>query len=222
MSMKVQSKKQFKHLAIICQSPPRFNSNQLEMFARKTVKGTVREYIDRLQPYHSLVTVDQGAGLWSTAQCYHMGIPYTVVNPYHEHITNQKDKGHKARCYMNRAIQTINLDVQKSAYEILQVYATYNELLDINPKFKKHTQKIIQRRTPFLVRNKWMIDQADIILVIFCSHKMKVSEWTRNYCKHIKKRIECVCIENTLKDYAQKVMKKSTSVEPWEEDDIPF
>ena len=150
-------------------------STFLPTVTQKTIKSFIKEQttnylLNQKGITYCLTTVDNTSGLWMTSICHKLHIPYIIVLPAYsieDDISNLKmpksitplssHKFRKQNYYINKAIQFIETTIPSES--------TTNQLRsDYIPSDKQ----CCWLGLPFIIRNKWMIDNSDTCMYMAC------------------------------------------------------
>lgn len=198
-------------LSLIGYNPGLPWENSIRRIAKRVTKSKTKAVLESLRVSLCLTTVDEGCGLWMTAVCYEMGIPFIVINPWHDHISTQKGKGHKARVYMNRARSVIQLKKRYNDPDITKIYLDLSSIGKIAPIDETKTHKFL----PFLYRNNWMIERSDNSFLVY-TRSGTIYNWTLSKMSDNHPDSMHVDISSYILQEEHKIMMKKTI------DEIPF
>jgi len=206
-------------VAIIGCRSPSYN-NQTRRMVRHASKSWIytRPIVNKAT--HCLVTVDPLVGLWTTAACQKMRLPYTVVKPFDNYQSIIESTSNKyiqqARYYCNRAAKTILLEENLTSEDVSDIWKNFTELMGWKYKVRHKVDKIIDRHLHILHRNKWMIDRADHVIILCNMQYTTVAYWTAQYAMSKEISSEVIEIDPMIQKW------RDQGALPDDFDDVPF
>lgn len=155
---------------------------QTHRSVRRYMKNQTKKEVEKFLKSHSevtycLTTVDDTVGLWMTAACHKMGIPYVVVCPSYDYINSRPAQQRcKAQYYINRAIKVVTTPVPGS-HEVQDLFRMKcYDRAQLGGEYKG---------IPFIFRNKWMIDNSNRTLFVGCSfYNSVINRFMSEYLIH--------------------------------------
>lgn len=102
------------------------------------VRKTIREVLGDIPASHVIQGMANGVDLWSAAEAWHLGLPFTAVKPWATHSAGQK--WNAAYEWAEKNAEKIQVISPATTYPGVQIYQT---------------------------RNIWMVDHADVVLAVW-------------------------------------------------------
>jgi len=161
--------------------PRQFGSGEMNQFKAQVKSAVMNELLD-INPTYCLTSVSEDMGLWSTAVCKSLDIPYVVTYP--RIYTLKEEQNSKRRYYINNAVAITdpgNSDITHVLRnQIIKEYVEIQKELKKGTKLRKYPGNSYRVQW-FAIRNAHMINRSNYVILVFPKENSPLKVWTERY-----------------------------------------
>ena len=118
------------------------------------------------------------------------GIPYTIVKPdLDDRHIGPPAHIRKINYYVNHAAQCITVESEGADQED-DIYENFKEMGDWASNERASLRKTVWDKMEILLRNQWIIDHSDKILITIYKAKAVVGRWTEHYVHCLDREVQ--------------------------------